>query len=136
MLPFVWLWLLERTTIRGAFLVVGGIGAAVLLVASLFFRRPPGARTSDPVAVDLAWLRTLLADARFLAAWVGLVLVWAWSFVLSAGTVDILTAAGIARPVAATAFGLVGGVSIASRSRAVGSPTGSGRGGPWPGASA
>ena len=115
LLPFVWLWLLSRTTIRVSFLLVGGAGALLLFVAAFVFRRPPGARTAGAPTVDLAWLRSLLADRRFLAAWVGLVLSWAWYFVLSAGMVDILTSAGIARSIAATAFGLVGGVSIASR---------------------
>lgn len=115
LLPFVWLWLLERTSIQRAFLVVGGAGAVVLFVAAVFFRRPPGAGDAGASRADLAWLRSLLADPRFVAAWSGLVLTWAWYFVLSAGTVDILTAAGIAETVAATAFGLVGGVSIAFR---------------------
>lgn len=114
-LPFVWLWLLERTTIRLAFLAVGGVGALVLFAASLFFRRPPGSPGGGTSTADLAWLRSLVGDPRFLAAWVGLLLVWGWYFVLSEGAVEILTAAGIARQVAATAFGLVGGISIASR---------------------
>ena len=115
LLPFVWLWLLSWTTIRVSFLLVGGAGVLLLFVAAFVFRRPPGFRTTSASTVDLAWLRSLLADRRFLAAWVGLVLSWAWFFVLSAGIVDILTAAGISRSIAATAFGLVGGVSIASR---------------------
>ena len=114
-MPFVWLWLLERTTIRRAFVVVAGAGVLVLFAAALAFRRPPGAHPAGGTPVDRDWLRSLLGDVRFLAAWVGLVLVWTWYFVLSAGMVDVLTAAGIARAVAATAFGLVGGISIASR---------------------
>lgn len=113
--PFVWLWLLERTSIQRSFLVVGGAATAVVVVASLVFRRPPGRRGDNTATVDLAWVRTLLADPRFLAAWPGLVLVWAWYFVLSAGMVDILTSAGIGRSIASTAFGLIGGISIASR---------------------
>ena len=114
-LPFAWLWLLERTSIRGAFLVVGTATAAVLFAAAGVFRRPPGSRRGEDDIADLAWLRSLLGDPRFLAAWVGLVLCWAWYFVLSAGMVDILVSAGIARSVAAAAFGLVGGFSLASR---------------------
>jgi len=114
-MPFVWLWLLARTSVRRAFLVVGVVGVALLLAASFAYRRPPGRRGSRRLAVDAAWARSLVADPRFLAAWVGLVLAWGWYFVLSAGLVDILTRVGIARTVAATAFGLVGGVSVVSR---------------------
>lgn len=114
--PFIWLWLFERTSIQGAFLVVGGAATAVVLAAAILFRRPPGRRgTSGAAAVDFGWLRSLLSNPRFLAAWPGLVLVWAWYFVLSAGMVDILTGAGIGRSIASTAFGLIGGISIATR---------------------
>mgnify|MGYP000097278079 CR=1 FL=1 len=113
--PFVWLWLFERTSIQRAFLVVGGAAALVVLAATVVYRRPPWVRGGETVAVDLAWVRSLLANPRFVAAWVGLVLGWAWYFLLSAGLVDVLTEAGIARSLAATAFGLVGGVSVASR---------------------
>ena len=68
LLPFVWLWLLSRTTIRVSFLVVGGAGAALLFVAAFVFRRPPGSREAEAPTVDLGWLRSLLADRRFLAA--------------------------------------------------------------------
>lgn len=112
-MPFVWLWLLARTDVRGAFLVVGGTAVVVLVAAAAVFRRPPGqGRTAS---VGWAWIRTLVGDGRFVAAWVGLVLAWSWYLVLSAGLVDILVSAGIVRSVAATAFGLIGGVSIASR---------------------
>lgn len=113
--PFVWLWLLERMSIQQSFLVVGAAAAAVVGVAALLFRRPPGRRGGSAAAVDLVWVRSLLRDRRFLAAWPGLVLTWAWYFVLSAGMVDILTSAGIGRALASTAFGLIGGISIASR---------------------
>lgn len=114
-LPFVWLWLLERTTIREAFLVIGGSGVAIMLIAARTFRRPGGVDHGPSTAVDVAWIRSLVGEGRFVAAWIGLVFVWAWYFVLSGGMVDILTSAGISRPVAASAFGLVGGISIVSR---------------------
>lgn len=113
--PYVWLWLLERTTVRRAFLVVGAVAVLLLLAATFVYRRPPVRRDRDAVAVDPAWVRSLLVDPRFVAAWIGLVIAWSWFFVLSAGLVDVLTEAGIARAVASTAFGLVGGVSVVSR---------------------
>lgn len=114
-MPFVWLWLLERVSIRRAFLVVGGAGVIVMVLAALIFRRPPAGQGEGSIPVDRSWLRSLFGNPRFLAAWVGLILVWAWYFVLSAEMVNVLTGAGIVRTVAATAFGLVGGVSIVSR---------------------
>ena len=114
-MPLVWLWLLERTDFRGAFLVVGGGGTVVLMAAAATFRRPSGSGGGVTASVGWTWVRTLVGDVRFVAAWVGLVLAWSWYLVLSAGMVDVLVSAGIVRSVAATAFGLIGGVSIASR---------------------
>lgn len=113
--PFVWLWLLPRTGVRRAFVVVGAAAVALLVAATLVYRRPPGRRERGAVAVDPAWIRSLLRSPRFVAAWVGLVVAWSWFFALSAGLVDVLTEDGIPRTVASTAFGLVGGVSVASR---------------------
>ncbi|MFB6091904.1 MAG: nitrate/nitrite transporter [Haloquadratum sp.] len=114
-LPPVWVWLLDRTGIRTAFLVVGGATVAVLLAASLVYRRPPGRRSGAASPVDATWLRRNVVDRSFLAALAGFSFLWSWYFVLSADLVGILTAGGIARGVAATAFGIVGGVSVAAR---------------------
>jgi MFS family permease len=46
---------------------------------------------------------------------VGFSLIWGWYHVLSAGLVDILATSGIARSVAATAFGVLGGISVLTR---------------------
>jgi MFS family permease len=114
-LPPVWVWLLERTGIRGAFAVIGGATAAAVLVAAIFYRRPSGHQSGQGPAVDADWLRANFLDARFLAAVAGFSLLWIWYFTLSADLVGILTANGIPRAVAATAFGIVGGVSVAGR---------------------
>ncbi|MFC6873025.1 MFS transporter [Halobellus marinus] len=114
-LPPVWVWLLERTDIRGAFVVVGGVTVAVILLASLLYHRPPGQESTHASPMDTTWLRTNLTDLPFLAALAGFALLWSWYFVLSADLVGILTANGIGRTVAATAFGIVGGVSVAAR---------------------
>ncbi|MFD1600914.1 MFS transporter [Halobellus rarus] len=114
-LPPVWLWLLERTSIRGAFVVVGGATVGVILLASLLYRRPPGRRGTDVSPVDSTWLRSNLTDRAFLASLAGFALIWSWYFVLSADFVGILTENGIRRTLAATAFGIVGGVSVAAR---------------------
>lgn len=114
-LPFAWLWLFERTDLRGAVLVVGVPMVAIVLVASRVYGRPPGLRTGGHSRVDIEWLRSHLTDARFLIALVGFALLWSWYFVLSASLVDILTTAGIRRAVAATAFGTIGGISVLTR---------------------
>lgn len=114
-LPPVWVWLLERTGIRGAFAVIGGVTALAVLVAATIYRRPSGRRSRGAPAVDADWIRANVLDTRFLAAVTGFSLLWIWYFTLSADLVGILTANGISRAVAATAFGIVGGVSVAGR---------------------
>lgn len=114
-LPFAWVWLLERTDVRGAWAVVGaGIVGATLLAARVF-RRPPWVRPEEAGPVDVARLRSRLSTTSYRVALLGYPLLWAWYFVLSAGLVDLLTTAGIARTVAATAFGTIGGVSVVAR---------------------
>jgi len=114
-LPFVWVWLLDRTGIRTALAVVGGATAVVVLLSSIVSRRPPGLRGGSAAAVDRAWLKSTFTDRRFQAAIVGFPLVWSWYFMLSSSLVDVLTTAGIEQSVAATAFGIVGGVSVLAR---------------------
>lgn len=114
-LPFAWVWLLARTDVRTAFLVVGSATAVAVLLASLVYRRPRGLEPAQGVAVDLDWLRSSLRNRRFVVALVGYPLIWSWYFVLSANLVDVLTASGIARTVAATAFGTIGGISLLTR---------------------
>ncbi|WP_049987465.1 MFS transporter [Halobellus rufus] len=114
-LPPVWVFLLERMSITEAFVVVGWGTAAVILLSSLLYRRPPGVRAAASTPVDTAWLRARLTDRAFLAAIAGFALLWSWYFVLSADFVGILTENGIGRTVAATAFGIVGGISVVTR---------------------
>ena len=114
-LPPVWVWLLGRTGIRGAFAVVGGATALSVLGAATIYRRPSGRGGGGTSAVGADWIRANLLDARFLAAVGGFSLLWTWYFVLSADLVGILTGTGIPRAVAATAFGIVGGVSVVGR---------------------
>jgi dipeptide/tripeptide permease len=89
------------------------VGAALL--AAVVYRRPPGARPERAGPVDLARLRSRMGATSYRLALAGYPLLWAWYFVLSAGLVDLLTTAGIDRTVAATAFGTIGGVSVAGR---------------------
>jgi len=114
-LPPVWVRLLARTDVRTAFLVVGGATAAAILLASLVYRRPPHRRSSGDAPFDRRWMRSNLTDGSYLAALAGFSLLWSWYFVLSADVVEILTTGGIDSAVAATAFGTVGGVSVAAR---------------------
>ena len=115
LLPPVWVWLLERTGIRGAFAVIGGATALSILAAATVYRRPSGHQSGESPAVGSDWLRANFLDARFLGTVAGFSLLWIWYFALSADLVGILTENGIPRAVAATAFGIVGGVSVAGR---------------------
>lgn len=114
-LPPAWVWLLERTGIGGAFAVIGGATALAVLAAATIYRRPAGRRSGGDLAVGAEWIRRNVLDSRFLAAVLGFSLLWTWYFVLSADLVGILTDNGISRALAATAFGIVGGVSVAGR---------------------
>ena len=114
-LPLAWVWLFDRMAFREAFAVVGAATVAVILLASLVARRPPGARTAGSVTIDRAWVADRLTDTTLVAALLGYPLVWGWYFVLSAGLVDILAGGGIDRTLAATAFGIIGGISVVSR---------------------
>jgi OFA family oxalate/formate antiporter-like MFS transporter len=114
-LPPVWVWLLERTGIRGAFAVIGGATALAVLAAATIYRRPAGQRSGEEPTVGTDWIRSNFLDTRFLASVAGFSLLWVWYFTLSADLVGILTESGIPRSVAATAFGIVGGVSVAGR---------------------
>lgn len=114
-LPLVWVWLLARVDVRFAVGLVGLATAAVILVAGLVFRRPASVSPTASVVLDLDWLGSTLSDRAFLATLVGFPLLWSWYFVLSSSLVDVLTTAGIARTLAATAFGTVGGVSVLTR---------------------
>lgn len=115
-LPFVWTWLLDRLDVRGAFAVVGGAIVLVVLSASVVYRRPTGLHGSaDDAGADLAWIRSMLADRRFLATLAGFALLWSWYFVIAENLVEILTTAGIATALAVTAFGTMGGISVVSR---------------------
>ena len=78
-------------------------------------RRPSGRHSGAGPVVGADWLRANVFEPRFLTAVAGFSLLWTWYFVLSADLVGILTGNGIPRAVAATAFGIVGGVSVAGR---------------------
>jgi len=114
-LPPVWVFLLERMSISAALLVVGWTTAAVILLSSTVYRRPPGVRANAAASVDVAWIRERLTDRAFVVSLAGFSLLWSWYFVLSVDLVAILTTGGIGRTVAATAFGIVGGVSVVTR---------------------
>jgi MFS transporter, OFA family, oxalate/formate antiporter len=113
-LPFVWLWLLDRTELRTAFTVVIGVIAVVVLVSSLVYRRP-FSRSKNTAIVDAAWLRARIGNPRFLSTAIGFPLVFVWFYVLSAHLVAILTTNGVNISVAAAGISVIGGVSIVTR---------------------
>lgn len=112
-MPFVWLWLLERLAFRTTFTAVGLSVTVVLAAAAVVVTRPEP--MADVPRIDRAWFRDFLTRRETPLAFLGVVCMWAWYFVLSGDAVGVLAAKGVPRAVAAGAFGLVGGVSIASR---------------------
>ncbi|SDY31428.1 Predicted arabinose efflux permease, MFS family [Halobellus clavatus] len=115
LLPFIWLWLFERTNIRVSFIVVGGVTAGVLFIASIVYRRPFDIKNNDLDLVDLGWVIENITNIRFMTAMVGFALLWTWYFVLSAKLVDILSTLGFSDTLATAAFGFIGGISIFTR---------------------
>ncbi|MBV0926009.1 MFS transporter [Halomicroarcula limicola] len=114
LLPFVWLRLFDRTSLRPAFAIVIGVTAVLVFVSSLVYHRPP--RESQSAAtVDTAWLRARIGDRRFLSTALGFALAFSWYYVLSAHLVEILTANGIDVRVAAAGLSVIGGVSVFTR---------------------
>lgn len=112
-MPFVWLRLLESTAFRVAFATIGIAVTVVLVAATLVITRPAAGRAAP--RIGRAWFRRFLTHRQTPVAFLGVVCMWAWYFVLSGDAVGVLTANGVPRSVAAGAFGLVGGVSIVSR---------------------
>jgi OFA family oxalate/formate antiporter-like MFS transporter len=114
-LPFVWLWLFDRTGLRTAFAVVIGVTAVVVFMSSLVYRRPPG-RSQNATTADAVWLRARIGDARFLCTAIGFALAFSWYYVLSSHLVEILTTSGIDVEITATAgLSIIGGVSVFTR---------------------
>ena len=113
-LPFVWLWLFDRTDLRTAFAVVIGVATVVVFVSSLVYRRPP-IRSQNATTVDAAWLRARIGDSRFLSTAIGFALAFSWYYVLSSHLVEILTASGINVEIAAAGLSIIGGVSVFTR---------------------
>jgi OFA family oxalate/formate antiporter-like MFS transporter len=113
-LPFVWLWLFDRTDLQTAFAVVIGVAAIVVLVSSLVYRRPPR-DSQNATTVDATWLRARIGDARFLSTAIGFALAFSWYYVLSSHLVEILTTSGIDVEIAAAGLSIIGGVSVFTR---------------------
>lgn len=113
-LPFVWLWLFDRTGFRSAFAVVVGVTAVLVFVSSLVYHRPPR-DSQNATTVDAAWLRSRVIDSRFLSTAIGFALAFSWYYVLSAHLVEILTANGIDVNIAAAGLSVIGGISVFTR---------------------
>lgn len=115
-MPIVWSALLAGRGFRTAYTIVGVAIAAVVTVAAVVWRRNPDlVDETGSTAVDRTWLRELAGDRSFQAAFFGISLIWAWYYMLAGSMVDVLTAVGFERAVAAAAFGSIGTISILSR---------------------
>ncbi|RRJ29574.1 MFS transporter [Halocatena pleomorpha] len=113
-LPFAWLWLLDRTGLRTAFAVVIGVAAVLVFVSSIVYHRPSGG-SQNATTVDTAWLHARIGDARFLCTAIGFALAFGWYYVLSSHLTGILTANGIDVEIAAAGLSIIGGISVFTR---------------------
>lgn len=115
-LPPIWQRTLTRVGVRKGFLAVMAVTAVAFLLAGLTCRRPPWAERSTATAGDLLeWTRGLVGTRRFRLLFAGVGLAFAWYQLLTAYAIDLFAARGLTTADAATAYGLIGGVSIISR---------------------
>jgi predicted MFS family arabinose efflux permease len=116
-LPPVWELAIGSIGLRAAFRWMTLLTAGVFLVTGVVVRRPrTGDRTPRSERDDLTrWLASLLGRRRFWVAFFGAGLLFAWYYTFATHAVSLFTDLGFTRGVAATLFGLVGGVSVVAR---------------------
>ncbi|SEH64788.1 Predicted arabinose efflux permease, MFS family [Halopenitus malekzadehii] len=115
-LPPAWEYAFSTVGVREGFLWLMGVTAVAFACTGAVCRRPEWAETSGSSLGELVvWLRGLVGTRTFQLLVVGIGLSFAWYQLFAAYAIDLFTARGLAGGTASAAFGLVGGVSIASR---------------------
>lgn len=115
-LPPVWQSVLARVGVRRGFLVVLSVTAVAFALAGVACRRPRWADRPDAsIGTLFDWVGQLAGTRTFQLLFVGIGLAFAWYQLLAAYAIDLFAARGLTESAAATAFGLIGGVSIISR---------------------
>lgn len=116
-MPPIWEWSIATYGINQAFLVINLVTAAVFFVVGLVVYRPQSEVNSNQPSLScvLGWINRQLRRPRFLAAFLGTGLLFAWYYMLTAQAVPFFVDRGTDRTTAAFLFGLVGGVSVPTR---------------------
>jgi len=115
-LPPIWQIAIAEFGVEGGFLTVIAVTAVSFLLAGVVCRRPRWAEGSAANFAEVtAWLGRLGKTRRFQILFVGIGLAFAWYQLLAAYAIDLFAARGLSEAGASAAFGLIGGVSIASR---------------------
>lgn len=115
-LPPAWQRAIATVGLERGFLVIVGVTAVAFGLAAVVCRRPRWAAQSSASVRDMiAWVRGLVGTRRFKLLFVGMSLSFAWYQLLAAYAVDLFAYRGLSPAEASTLFGLIGGVSIASR---------------------
>jgi len=115
-LPPIWQRTLARVGVRRGFLLIVSASAVAFLLAAITCRRPSWAARSTATVGDLLeWAGGLVGTRQFRLLFAGIGLAFAWYQLLTAYAVDLFAARGLTEADAATAYGLIGGVSIVSR---------------------
>lgn len=115
-LPLAWQTGFDRLGPRAGFFLIVLASSLAFALVGLCCRRPPWAdRSSADSATLLRWFLDLFRSRQFLLLLAGKGLAFAWYYLLAAYAIDLLSARGFGAATAAGVFGLVGGVSIASR---------------------
>ncbi|SDY40747.1 MFS transporter [Halopenitus persicus] len=115
-LPPLWEHAFSTVGVRHGFLYLLGATAVGFGVTGAVCRRPEWAETSTATLAELVdWVRELAGMRTFRLLFVGIGLSFGWYQLLAAYAIDLFAARGLAGATASAAFGLIGGVSIASR---------------------
>ncbi|THE63926.1 MFS transporter [Salinadaptatus halalkaliphilus] len=116
LLPPIWQRAIAAFGVRQGFVLVLSVTTAAFLVTGLLCRRPTWADHSSTTFRELReWLGRLGRTRTFQLLFVGIGAGFAWYQLLAAYAVDLFAARGLTEAGASFAFGLIGGVSIASR---------------------
>jgi MFS family permease len=115
-MPPAWNIALSAIGVRDGFLVMIGLTACSFLVAGLVTKHPPwGPETTVTFRALRTWIEQLTRTRQFYYLFVGFGLAFTWFFLLAGFGVSLFESRGLDSASASLAFGLIGGISIASR---------------------
>lgn len=116
-MPLIWEWMIATNGINQAFLIINLITAAMFFVAGLVISRPEALENlNESSLLDvLGWIHRMMGRPKFLVAFLGTGLLFAWYYMLAAQAIPFFIHQGSDRTTAAFLFGLIGGISVPTR---------------------